>query len=83
MSEEHVVEKLSQGWELVNRGTGWWISEPRIPYRRTESHQIEDSVVSSLIKSNRITLEMPYKALWARLAEPKPSTPSGKDLSHD
>lgn len=80
MTEEQVIEKLSQGWELANRGTGWWISEPRIPYRRTKSFLVENSVVNSLEKSNRITLELPYKTLWARLAEPKPSTPSGGDF---
>ena len=29
MTKNDVIEKLRAGYELANRGTGWWLSAPK------------------------------------------------------
>lgn len=70
---DQVIDHLRNGWDLANRGNGWWLSEPRQPYKRTESISIDDCIVDHLEKAGLITLELPYTTLWARL---KPTAPS-------
>lgn len=67
MTEELILQRLKEGWDLADRGTGWWLSAPRIAYKRTETVKIDDSLVDSLIKQSLIKTELPYTTLWARL----------------
>ena len=62
-----IIEYLRNGWELANRGNGWWLSEPRKPYQRRALIHIDDSVVDNLEKAGLITLHLPHNTLWAKL----------------
>lgn len=44
MQEQDIIERLRAGWELANRGTGWYLSSPRKPYQQKEQHPIPDEV---------------------------------------
>lgn len=87
MTPDQVLDRMQNGWELANRGTGWWISEPRRAYKRCESERVDDLVVDALIKrgiiaiffGNQIVTELPYTTLWARLTPAgQPQTPAEK-----
>ena len=70
MTKQDIIEKLQNGWDLANRGRGWWISAPRIAYKRTETYEIEESTVEAMKNEGIIELELPYTTLWARLVNP-------------
>lgn len=72
MDHNTILSRLDNGWELANRGNGWWLSEPRIPYRRTESIQIEDQIVNDLEKAGLVALDIPYRTLIARRTSQAP-----------
>lgn len=79
MTPDQVLDRMQNGWELANRGTGWWISEPRRAYKRCESERVDDLVVDALIKRGIIVTELPYATLWARLTPAgQPQTPAEK-----
>jgi hypothetical protein len=67
MTPDQVIERLRNNWELANRGTGWWLSEPRRDYQRCESIPVDDSIVNHLEKAGLIAFELPYTTLWAKL----------------
>ena len=67
MTEEIIIQRLTEGWDLANRGTGWWLSEPRKDYQRTTSIKVEDTLVDDLIKRKIIKTELPYTTVFAKL----------------
>jgi DNA invertase Pin-like site-specific DNA recombinase len=69
MEKTEIIERLKNGWELANRGKGWWLTAPRIPYRRSEQSQIEDDVVEQMEKQGLIKPELGFYAFFARLAD--------------
>jgi len=71
ITKEEIVQLLSDGWELANRGTGWWISSPRIPYKKSESRMVCDILVAAMESEGIIKLELPYNTYFARLAPQK------------
>jgi hypothetical protein len=70
MTKQDIIEKLQNGWDLANRGRGWWLSAPRIAYKATESHEIDEALVKSLKAEGIIEFDLPYTTLWARLVKP-------------
>jgi hypothetical protein len=48
MTKQDIIEKLQNGWDLANRGRGWWISAPHIAYKHTETYEIEESIVKAM-----------------------------------
>jgi hypothetical protein len=70
MTKQDIIEKLQNGWDLANRGRGWWISAPHIAYKHTETYEIEESIVKAMKNEGIIELELPYTTLWARLVNP-------------
>ena len=69
MEKTAIIERLRHGWELANRGKGWWLTAPRIPYRASEQTQIEDAVVEQMKREGLIRTELPYVTLFARLVD--------------
>jgi hypothetical protein len=69
MKPEQIVQRLKEGWSLANRGTGWWLSAPRVDYRTTKTCRVDDHVVDQLVADGVLKTELPYNTLWARLAE--------------
>lgn len=69
MTADDVVNKLREGWELANRGTGWWISAPKIPYKATPVMRVEDHIVEGLQSDGKIKVEIPYCAAKATLIQ--------------
>lgn len=64
---ERVVSRLQAGWTLTNRGTGWWLAEPAIPYKRTHSELVADEIVNKLEMGGVVRLDMPYTSIKATL----------------
>ena len=74
MDRQDVIEKLQNGWDLANRGRGWWLSAPRAPYRKAESYEIPESVVKAMKADGILEFDLPYTTLWARLVKPTSGT---------
>ena len=70
MDRETIIEKLQNGWDLANRGQGWWLSAPRVAYKRTESYEIEESTIKAMKTEGILEFDLPYTTLWARLVKP-------------
>ncbi len=68
MDHEAILQKIEAGWSLTNRGSGWWLSSPHVPYKKTDKKQIRDSDVDALEKEGKIVIELPYNTAKARLA---------------
>jgi hypothetical protein len=67
MDKDEIISRLKKGWDLANRGRGWWISAPRIPYKATETIKVDDLIVKELETEGLIKTELPYNTLFARL----------------
>lgn len=65
-----IIKKLQNGWDLANRGQGWWLSAPRVAYQRTESYKVEESTVEAMKAEGILKFDLPYTTLWAHLANP-------------
>ena len=74
MDKETIISRMKDGWDLANRGTGWWLSAPRIAYRATEKCQIEDSFVDELCNAGILKTELPYTTMFARLVADQPTS---------
>jgi len=70
MDRQTIIEKLQNGWDLANRGRGWWLSAPRVAYKRTESYEIKESTVKAMKAEGILEFDLPYTTLWARLVKP-------------
>ncbi len=70
MTPQNVIEKLEKGWELRNRGTGWWLCEPMIPYKSTESLPVSEQIVSQLEKNGIIQTKMLTTSAIGLLKQP-------------
>lgn len=69
MQEHEIVEHLRAGWELANRGTGWFLSAPQKSSQRTEQYKIPDEVVKGMESAGVIKTVMPYITIHATLVE--------------
>lgn len=69
MQKTEIIERLKHGWDLANRGSGWWLSAPRIPYRASEKYQIDDAVVEQMESEGLVKTELPYNTIFARLVD--------------
>ena len=69
MDRQTIVEKLQNGWDLANRGTGWWLSAPRVAYKRTESYKIEEPTIEAMKAEGILEFDLPHTTLWARLVK--------------
>lgn len=58
VTKDEVVQRLRTGYELANRGTGWWLATPRKAYARPESVKLDDSLVDELEAEGRIKITM-------------------------
>lgn len=67
MIHEQVVERLNAGWELRNRGTGWWVCEPMVPYQKSASEPVSEETFNQLEKDGVIETEMLSTSAVARL----------------
>lgn len=64
---DRIVMSLKEGWTLTNRGTGWWLEEPHIPYKRGKSELISDIVVEELERNKIVRIDVPYISAKATL----------------
>ena len=48
MDRQTIIENLQNGWDLANRGRGWWLSAPRVDYKQKESYEIEESIIKAM-----------------------------------
>jgi hypothetical protein len=68
-TKNEIVEKMREGWTLTNRGTGYWLSEPRKSYEKTENIQIAPEIVSAMESESLIKLNTPCNSTIAELCE--------------
>jgi len=71
MQEQEIIQRLRDGWELSNRGVGWYLSSPHVPYTKRESHPIPDEAVRRMEQAGLIKTSMPYNSIHATLVEAK------------
>lgn len=69
MSIAEVINKLKDNCTLENRGTGWYLAEPRKSYTRAKSFLISDDLVDKLVSEKIIEIKMPYNTAKAKLIE--------------
>lgn len=69
MQEQDIIEHLRAGWELANRGTGWYLSAPRKLYQKEVHHQIPVEVVKGMELAGVIRTSIPYNTIRAELVE--------------
>ncbi len=69
LDAQQVIEKLHIGWELRNRGTGWWICEPMKAYTKTMSEPVSEAVYSQIDSDGLIEAELLTRSAVARLAK--------------
>jgi len=69
MQIEQIVERMKEGYTLINRNTGWFLSEKQVPYKRQSYELIDGSVVDEMEKRGIIVLSMPYNSCIASLVE--------------
>lgn len=76
MTEEHnqVIEKMKQGWELADRGTGYWLTKPRKPYEQICQVKIDDDIIKVIESEGLITLELPAMVIYGKLTDVTTST---------
>lgn len=74
---QSLYDALADGFTLKNRGTGWWLAERRIPYRRTKSVRVADDLVAEAERCGVIRIEIPYISARAVLGDVDPSTGKG------
>ena len=70
MDRQTIIEKLQNGWDLANRGRGWWLSAPRVAYKRTEAYEIDESTVKAMKNEGILEFDLPHTTLWATLVKP-------------
>ncbi len=63
LSGAEVIEYMRNSWELVNRGSGWWLQKYRV-----KSISVSDEVVEELERQGSITTAVPYCSIVASLA---------------
>lgn len=69
MTKGEVIEKLQAGYDLANRGTGWWLSPPRKAYASSKADQVTDEVMKELEASGQVKVELLTRSLRAYLVE--------------
>lgn len=69
MTEQDIIERLRAGWQLSNRGAGWYLSSPQVRGRPKEQTLIPDEVVSGMVRSGVIKTTIPYTSIHAELVE--------------
>jgi len=67
MDKDEIISRLKEGWDLANRGRGWWLSAPRVDYKATETIKVNDQAIEELQTEGLIKIELPYNTLFARL----------------
>lgn len=69
LKDAHIITCLKQGYSLSNRGTGWWLSEPKKPYQKQGLEQVADNVIDRLSNAGLVRIDMPYNTAVAALTE--------------
>ncbi|ASI21396.1 hypothetical protein E4188_23155 (plasmid) [Aeromonas media] len=69
MEVRDIIELLRAGWELANRGMGWYLSAPPKPYHKKVQHLIGDELVNYMERAGLIKMAMPYNTINAVLVE--------------
>lgn len=69
LSSTDLVTRLEAGWLLRNRGCGWWVEAPEIPYKKTPSDRVEDGMVDKLEADGVIECELLTRSYVGRLAD--------------
>lgn len=67
MTAQEIKEHLLVGWTLTNRGTGWYLAAPRVPYQREASQLVPDQVVTAMEQAGELSITLPYNSLIAKL----------------
>ena len=60
MDKQDIIDRLQNGWDLADRGTGWRLSAPRITDKQTECYQIEEATVKAMKAEGVIEFDWPY-----------------------
>ena len=66
-----LLSALARGCTLENRGTGWWLAEKPVAYRRTKTELVPDALVEELKRIGAIRVEIPYTCARAILIDNK------------
>ena len=69
MTKKEIIAKMRDGGTLANRGTGYWLTEPREKYRPIESIEIDEKLVKEMELEGLIKLTIPYNSIIAELCE--------------
>jgi hypothetical protein len=67
MDRSAIIEKLREGYELANRGSGWKVIKAGKPDQSLKGIEIESSTVTALVVAGLISVKRLELSLRARL----------------
>ncbi len=69
VTENVITERLQSGWELSNRGQGWFLSSPSKPDRQSESSYVPDDVIHKMVQDDVLKTIIQYSTGRAELVK--------------
>lgn len=69
MNKKVITAKLRAGWELVNRGSGWWLTTPSLRGLKFRSKFIGENLIVDFVNEGFLIVEKQNRIFVARLAE--------------
>ena len=69
MNKSELIAKLREGYELANRGTGWWLSTKKVAYRGQDSVKVDDDLMRELESEGIFKIVMLTTSMRAELVD--------------
>jgi hypothetical protein len=69
MNKEQLIEKLRAGYQLHNRGTSWWLSEPKRRGGGTDGVMVDADLMNRLEVEGTLRIVMLTTSMLAELPQ--------------
>lgn len=70
MNKAQIIEKLQAGYELNNRGTGWWLNAPKRASGAADAVQVDADLMDQLEADGTLRIVMLTQSMRAVLPGP-------------
>ena len=69
MNKAQIIEKLRAGYELNNRGTGWWLNAPKRSGGAADAVQVDAELMDQLEADGTLRIVMLTRSMRAELPQ--------------
>lgn len=69
MDKEQIIEQLKGGYELYNRGTGWWLNAPKRASGAADAVKVDDDLMNALERDGTLRILMLTRSMRAELPQ--------------